>query len=273
MGWIPAGRQEVLDLTHDLGHNKGMNLLFSSHLLPDVEAVCDYVIVLGGGKLLAQGQIQELKQLHEQTFDVRLKADMNRSPSGWRRGRLRDRIPRRSASRANSGRSVSAAAVGSGREPERTNPLFAAAAKHAGRGVSECGGAHLMPIFDQGYQHWSGQLSGHTWRWLAITRRGVRTALQGRVVRWALFVAWLPAIVLVFVLCFGDSSNGSLPWSIRFDRYLTSLLGQPILAGPRDYRVEIWTHLLSLFSIVGIVVLDGARAARRTEPDQPGLAL
>jgi ABC-2 type transport system ATP-binding protein len=52
-----------------------MNLLFSSHLLPDVEAVCDYVIVLGGGKLLAQGEIQQLKQIHEQAFDVRVKAD------------------------------------------------------------------------------------------------------------------------------------------------------------------------------------------------------
>src|SRR3954454_6641457 len=75
-GMDPAGRQEVLALAHDLAHNKGMNLLFSSHLLPDVEAVCDYVIVLGTGKLLAEGQIQELKQLHEQTFDMRLKTEM-----------------------------------------------------------------------------------------------------------------------------------------------------------------------------------------------------
>ena len=49
--------------------------MFSSHLLPDVEAVCDYVVVLGGGKLLAEGKIQELKQVHDQCFDVRLKAD------------------------------------------------------------------------------------------------------------------------------------------------------------------------------------------------------
>lgn len=76
-GMDPAGRQEVLDLAHDLAHNKGMNLLFSSHLLPDVEAVCDYVVVLGGGRLLAQGEIQELKQLHEQSFDVRLKGEMD----------------------------------------------------------------------------------------------------------------------------------------------------------------------------------------------------
>ncbi|HJQ81750.1 MAG TPA: ABC transporter ATP-binding protein [Lacipirellulaceae bacterium] len=75
-GMDPAGRQEVLALAHDLAHNKGMNLLFSSHLLPDVEAVCDYVVVLGAGKLLAEGQIQELKRLHEQTFDVRIKGEM-----------------------------------------------------------------------------------------------------------------------------------------------------------------------------------------------------
>jgi ABC-2 type transport system ATP-binding protein len=77
-GMDPAGRQEVLQLARDLTHNKGMNLLFSSHLLPDVEAVCDYVLVVGSGKLLAQGEIQDLKKLHEQTFDVRLKGTMSR---------------------------------------------------------------------------------------------------------------------------------------------------------------------------------------------------
>jgi ABC-2 type transport system ATP-binding protein len=76
-GMDPAGRREVLELVRDLAHNKGMNLLFSSHLLPDVEAVCDYVIVLGGGKLLAQGEIQQLKQLHERMYDVRVKADIS----------------------------------------------------------------------------------------------------------------------------------------------------------------------------------------------------
>src|SRR5438445_6837817 len=74
-GMDPAGRDDVLELARDLAHNKGMSLLFSSHLLPDVESVCDYAIVLGAGKLLAEGKIQELKQVHDQCFDVRLKAD------------------------------------------------------------------------------------------------------------------------------------------------------------------------------------------------------
>jgi ABC-2 type transport system ATP-binding protein len=75
-GMDPAGRQDILELTRDLAHNKGMSLLFSSHLLPDVETVCDYVIVLGSGKLLAAGEIQVLKRMHDQCFDLRLKTDM-----------------------------------------------------------------------------------------------------------------------------------------------------------------------------------------------------
>lgn len=74
-GMDPAGREEVLELAKDLARNKGMSLVFSSHLLPDVEAVCDYVVVLGNGRLLAEGKIRELKQVHDSCFEVRLKAD------------------------------------------------------------------------------------------------------------------------------------------------------------------------------------------------------
>jgi ABC-2 type transport system ATP-binding protein len=74
-GMDPAGREEILVLSRDLARNKGMSLLFSSHLLPDVEAVCEHVVVLGGGKLLTEGNIQHLKQLHNRCYDVRLKSD------------------------------------------------------------------------------------------------------------------------------------------------------------------------------------------------------
>src|SRR5947208_1497662 len=40
-----------------------------------------------------------------------------------------------------------------------------------------------MPIFDQGYQHWNGQFSSQAWRWMVITRHGVRTQLKNRMVR------------------------------------------------------------------------------------------
>jgi ABC-2 type transport system ATP-binding protein len=74
-GMDPRGREDILELARDLTHNKGMSLLFSSHLLPDVEAVCDHVMVLSQGHLIAEGRIQELKQVHQQMFEVRVKAD------------------------------------------------------------------------------------------------------------------------------------------------------------------------------------------------------
>jgi ABC-2 type transport system ATP-binding protein len=77
-GMDPAGRNEILKLAQDLSRNKGMSLLFSSHLLPDVEAVCDYVMVLGRGKMLTQGRLSELKQGQEGRFQVRVKADAER---------------------------------------------------------------------------------------------------------------------------------------------------------------------------------------------------
>jgi ABC-2 type transport system ATP-binding protein len=74
-GMDPAGRQEILDLARDLARNKGMSLLFSSHLLPDVEFVCEHVLVLGQGRLLAQGDVTKLKQVHRLCYEVRLKGD------------------------------------------------------------------------------------------------------------------------------------------------------------------------------------------------------
>lgn len=76
-GMDPAGRQEMLELARDLARRRQMSLLFSSHLLPDVEFVCDHVLVLGRGRLLAQGQIQQLKNVHDQCYEVRVKGDQH----------------------------------------------------------------------------------------------------------------------------------------------------------------------------------------------------
>jgi ABC-2 type transport system ATP-binding protein len=74
-GMDPAGREEILALCRDLAGAKGMNLLISSHLLPDVEAVCEYVVVLGRGRLLAQGRIADLKRPHDGEFELRVRGD------------------------------------------------------------------------------------------------------------------------------------------------------------------------------------------------------
>ena len=76
-GMDPAGRIEVLELARDLARRKGMSLIFSSHLLPDVEAVCDHVMVIGRGRLLAQGALAELTRSERPIFEVRVKGDLD----------------------------------------------------------------------------------------------------------------------------------------------------------------------------------------------------
>jgi ABC-2 type transport system permease protein len=106
-----------------------------------------------------------------------------------------------------------------------------------------------MPVFDQGYQHWSGELSSHAWRWLAITRRGVRASLLSRLVKLTLLIAWLPAIVLTVALCLWGLVERQSTLVDTLKPMLTSLLGRPILAGPRDYRIEIWTIAFHYFLV------------------------
>jgi ABC-2 type transport system ATP-binding protein len=72
-GLDPRGRDEMLELVRDLAHNKGVNLILSSHVLPDVEYVCDSVIVLDKGRLAAAGPIATLKQPRGQMFELRVK--------------------------------------------------------------------------------------------------------------------------------------------------------------------------------------------------------
>ena len=72
-GMDPKGRDEMLELVRDLGHNKGVNLILSSHLLPDVEYTCDSVVVMDKGRVAAAGAIDALKQPRGRVYELRVK--------------------------------------------------------------------------------------------------------------------------------------------------------------------------------------------------------
>ena len=74
-GMDPKGRDEMLELIRDIAHNKGLNLILSSHLLPDVEYTCDHVLVLDNGTVATQGPIAGLKGHSGRVFEVRVKGD------------------------------------------------------------------------------------------------------------------------------------------------------------------------------------------------------
>jgi|TARA_B100002003_G_scaffold175791_2_gene163661 ABC-2 type transport system ATP-binding protein len=75
-GMDPKGREEMLELVTDLATRKNVNLILSSHLLPDVEATCQRVVVMHQGAIATQGSIAELKERRRQVFEVRIKGDL-----------------------------------------------------------------------------------------------------------------------------------------------------------------------------------------------------
>jgi len=49
-GLDPEGREEMLELVRDLARERGISVVFSTHILRDVEVSCDAVLILGGGE-------------------------------------------------------------------------------------------------------------------------------------------------------------------------------------------------------------------------------
>ena len=96
-----------------------------------------------------------------------------------------------------------------------------------------------MPIFDQGYQHWSGQLSGHTWRWLAITRHGIRASRKSRLLRLVLIAAWTPALSLALLLCVWGRIEQKSSVVAAIVQTL-SFIFPGLASDPHHYRLDVW---------------------------------
>jgi len=67
-GLDPNQIQEIRTLIKELGKDK--TILFSTHIMQEVEAVCDRVIIIKKGELLVDKPIKELKKSNEQTIEV-----------------------------------------------------------------------------------------------------------------------------------------------------------------------------------------------------------
>ena len=106
-----------------------------------------------------------------------------------------------------------------------------------------------MPIFDQGYQHWRGPLSGHAWRWLTIARQGVRVQMKNRLLRLLIILTWMPAVALVAaVVLWGLVEQQRADWLSK----ILAMFAPDIPADPHAYRTVVWTLAYSFFFKVQI---------------------
>src|SRR5512135_1531772 len=73
-GLDPAGRDEMLALIKSLPARTGCSIVLSSHLLHDVEKVCERAILLHEGKIVYSGTIEALrKEGQKDVYELRLK--------------------------------------------------------------------------------------------------------------------------------------------------------------------------------------------------------
>ena len=79
-GLDPVGRRDMLDLVAEIG-KRGISVVLSTHLLHDVEHVCDAVVLLDHGKLALQGRLDGLRQRQGWVYEVRVREER---PGGFR---------------------------------------------------------------------------------------------------------------------------------------------------------------------------------------------
>ena len=74
-GLDPRAREEMLLLIRDISHGKGIDVVLSTHILHDVEVVCDHVVVMHRGRCVAQGPVGTLVRGPDAGWEVRVKGD------------------------------------------------------------------------------------------------------------------------------------------------------------------------------------------------------
>src|SRR5262245_7175376 len=74
-GLDPAGRDAMLRLLSRLGRDHDKSLILSTHLLGDVEQVCEQVVILYGGKVRGQGGVRELCARRHDRYRLQIQGD------------------------------------------------------------------------------------------------------------------------------------------------------------------------------------------------------
>jgi len=70
-GLDPVGRKEVRDLLLEQ-RERGNTLLFTSHILSDVEELCDRVVIMQQGKITSEGRVHDLVETAGRRVEIRL---------------------------------------------------------------------------------------------------------------------------------------------------------------------------------------------------------
>jgi ABC-2 type transport system ATP-binding protein len=75
-GLDPSGRRAMLKLIESLAREFGKSLILSSHLLEDVDQICDSLIILQAGRIVAHGRTEDLRLDLRRRYRLKLKGEV-----------------------------------------------------------------------------------------------------------------------------------------------------------------------------------------------------
>lgn len=76
-GLDPTSRTRMLKLIEHLAHERGKTVILSTHLLGDVERICESAVILSQGKVLLEGEIANLRQSKDNTITVKIERNQD----------------------------------------------------------------------------------------------------------------------------------------------------------------------------------------------------
>ena len=227
-GLDPVQRDDMLALIRRVGTEFGIHVVISSHLLDEVERICDAAVILRGGTVVASGPLDELTgQGTGLMLEVDARPDAvaallrDRRPrrhprrpapvdhrAGHRRRGARDRPPRCRPRRRGRGRCRRAPHERPDRAPGRRLP--------GGRGMTAAQAPEPGPttgtqarILDRGYRAYTGPRLGVRGAVRSLVLHSMQRALGLKRPFWqkilpalAVFIAYVPAIVFVGLAVF-----------------------------------------------------------------------
>lgn len=72
----PTGRQEILELIGEIASAKDIRVLICSHILADIEAICQQVVIINRGEVAAVGRIEDLRMVNYELYELKIKGEL-----------------------------------------------------------------------------------------------------------------------------------------------------------------------------------------------------
>ena len=113
-GLDPAGMRDMRRLIHRLA-GQGITVLLSSHLMPEVEELCDRVAIVGSGRVLYEGSLSELISTTAGRYELRTTDDVRAAELASRHPGVTDVVRRDGVSFAAGERTVAELSIELGR--------------------------------------------------------------------------------------------------------------------------------------------------------------